>query len=398
MMSLRLTLPARSSASSIRCAMMLGLTLAVGVGSGARANPALPAVGDWAGPCYNCYNYAADRKTAFFVQPFAVRPAAYTCANVTAASGFAVAPWAGPAAGPPPVGWPAGQCAAGHCLVALVVTPPATIAAVRAVPGNRFERTGNRNFRGDYHWYRLNANGVWSHKMGQTPATTFDAAGVALTAANPPHVAAMPMITVAGVARPLYAFCTYLCVPAPPAAMPGGFFTAGAWTHPMLMRSWTLRRAGIEDRRRDLSDIAQTARLLQRMPTRTSQVPNPMWSDTGADRGYAVAAAPDAGPDVPPYLRVHEGVVAFYSDLDIDEDTEVLYYADDRGLESFLADMHACDADLDLDGMVDSADVAFLLARWGGDDTASDLTEDAVTDAQDLAALLAAWGPCPRAE
>ncbi len=47
-------------------------------------------------------------------------------------------------------------------------------------------------------------------------------------------------------------------------------------------------------------------------------------------------------------------------------------------------------ADLDGDGSVDSADLAALLASWGG--PGADLDGDGVTNASDLAILLAAWG------
>ncbi len=52
-----------------------------------------------------------------------------------------------------------------------------------------------------------------------------------------------------------------------------------------------------------------------------------------------------------------------------------------------------CPSDLDGDLVIDAADLAILLANWGGDG-AADLDCDGVVDAGDLAALLAAWGPC----
>jgi hypothetical protein len=33
----------------------------------------------------------------------------------------------------------------------------------------------------DYHWYRLDNNGLWSHKPGSTPATTVDGKGNEIT-------------------------------------------------------------------------------------------------------------------------------------------------------------------------------------------------------------------------
>ncbi|MCA9289902.1 MAG: hypothetical protein KDA25_02170 [Phycisphaerales bacterium] len=53
-----------------------------------------------------------------------------------------------------------------------------------------------------------------------------------------------------------------------------------------------------------------------------------------------------------------------------------------------------CAADLNGDQVVDSTDLATLLAQWGGPGSA-DLNGDAVVDAVDLGTLLGAWGACP---
>ena len=54
----------------------------------------------------------------------------------------------------------------------------------------------------------------------------------------------------------------------------------------------------------------------------------------------------------------------------------------------------ACTPDLNGDSMVDGADLAALLAAWGGTGPA-DLTGDGTVDGADLAELLAGWGACP---
>lgn len=51
-----------------------------------------------------------------------------------------------------------------------------------------------------------------------------------------------------------------------------------------------------------------------------------------------------------------------------------------------------CLGDLTLDGVVDGADLAFVLAGWGG--ASGDLNGDGITDGADLALVLAAWGAC----
>ena len=52
-----------------------------------------------------------------------------------------------------------------------------------------------------------------------------------------------------------------------------------------------------------------------------------------------------------------------------------------------------CDADLNLDGLVDASDLAEVLNGWGT--TIADINGDGTTDGADLAVLLNAWGDCP---
>ncbi len=54
-----------------------------------------------------------------------------------------------------------------------------------------------------------------------------------------------------------------------------------------------------------------------------------------------------------------------------------------------VSDCPAIPGDLDGDGDVDAADLAFLLSAWGG--TAGDINGDGTTDAADLSTLLGAW-------
>lgn len=118
----------------------------------------------------NCYNYANDRATNTFAQPgryfalarglvararayaLALRGAAVQAAAVN--DGLQVVnvprPPQGPFAQNPLPRVPTGP----RHLVALVVNP------------------GN-----DYHWYRLDSDGKWSHKPGRTRASQYDNAG-----------------------------------------------------------------------------------------------------------------------------------------------------------------------------------------------------------------------------
>ncbi|HXB06600.1 MAG TPA: hypothetical protein VNW04_05785 [Puia sp.] len=95
----------------------------------------------------NCYNYANDKITNTFAQPGLGSGQMYTalaCGNV------------GPAAqrdGQIPVSNVSSTPAEGQ-YIALVVAP-----------------------NSDYHWYRRDANGLWSHKPGRTPARNVDNSG-----------------------------------------------------------------------------------------------------------------------------------------------------------------------------------------------------------------------------
>jgi hypothetical protein len=54
-----------------------------------------------------------------------------------------------------------------------------------------------------------------------------------------------------------------------------------------------------------------------------------------------------------------------------------------------------CNADLNGDDTVDSADLSLLLANWGGTTITYDVDKDGVTNSADLSLLLSAWGGCP---
>jgi hypothetical protein len=51
-----------------------------------------------------------------------------------------------------------------------------------------------------------------------------------------------------------------------------------------------------------------------------------------------------------------------------------------------------CPGDFDDSGVIDGADLSYLLAAWGGPN--GDLTNDGTTDGQDLSVILAGWGIC----
>ncbi len=107
----------------------------------------------------NCYNYATDYRTNTFAQPGKATGQQYT--NLSACN------------------VPAGQRSAkmGAISDGLIDTPNAN----NVCPG-----TGHLVAlviwpNTDYHWYRKNNDGYWSHKPGGTPATIYDNAGHLIT-------------------------------------------------------------------------------------------------------------------------------------------------------------------------------------------------------------------------
>ena len=92
----------------------------------------------------NCYNYSNNKRTDTFAQPGEAAGAKWTslqCGNVRTA---AIADGLKSVAGP-------NLCPKRECTLALVVDPGS-----------------------DYHWYRRDKNGMWTHKPGGTPATNLD--------------------------------------------------------------------------------------------------------------------------------------------------------------------------------------------------------------------------------
>lgn len=101
----------------------------------------------------NCYNYACDMRTGTYAQPGRATGNQYASLNCQEVGAGAVSD-----------GLVETDCDDGcgcrDCchLVALVVWPGR-----------------------DYHWYRRDRNGRWSHKLGGTPATDLDDSGNPIT-------------------------------------------------------------------------------------------------------------------------------------------------------------------------------------------------------------------------
>lgn len=102
----------------------------------------------------NCYNYGNNKRTDTFAQPgrrSGDYPNPMECAEVAAAAvsdGLEVLP-------------ASGVCPDDKVKVALFVDPDLPVD--------------------DYHWYRLDSDGMWTHKPGGGPATNLDQSGDPIT-------------------------------------------------------------------------------------------------------------------------------------------------------------------------------------------------------------------------
>ncbi len=99
----------------------------------------------------NCYNYANNKRTDTFAQPGLAAGAMYTQLACKSTYDAAVADGLTPM---PASGICPKSSSSEKCKIALVVAPG-----------------------WDYHWYRLDSGGMWSHKPGGTRATNVDNSG-----------------------------------------------------------------------------------------------------------------------------------------------------------------------------------------------------------------------------
>ena len=60
-----------------------------------------------------------------------------------------------------------------------------------------------------------------------------------------------------------------------------------------------------------------------------------------------------------------------------------------------MATQPACLGDGNIDGVIDSVDLAEI-ATWWGQSSVYDFNNDGTTDGSDLAQILTNWGPCSR--
>jgi hypothetical protein len=265
----------------------------------AFALPPDPQLNMWVGPANNCYNYGINQKDNDFKQPGNDNYG--LPANPTAAQVGAAVLQGAKNDGLVNINWQPGQP---------IPAPPQgfNLVALGSVGGAR----------PDYHWWRLNGDGTWSHKRGQTPAkTTYtDGQGMEQTLTDPRD----------GNQRDGYTLVGFMGTPKGPV----GQQQQGLSVPPSAERVWDLVHSGFEDQH---WDFFQLSALASHLPT-GSPIPDPHWAGqmAGQSLGYGMMASSAAqGVGFPVYMRVYQGVVAEYSDLD---GTSIHYYVDNNGMGS----------------------------------------------------------------
>jgi len=96
------------------------------------------------------------------------------------------------------------KCPAGTSKIALVVAPDT------CNNGGKKYKSCNSNKTGDYHFYRQDSNGWWSHKPGGTAVTNKDAEGRPIWN---PELAARDYRDKASDTLNYKYFCNYMCIP-----------------------------------------------------------------------------------------------------------------------------------------------------------------------------------------
>ncbi len=275
---------------------------------------------------WNCYNYGVDRQTTdangdpvrahpgkgqAWPNPGQAITAQQMCDKCKArakADGLNNVPWN---SGDPIPTLPAGQN-----LVAL--------GALAGVKGDT----------ADYHWWRLNGDGSWSHKRGSTKAkTTYtDANGIEQPLTDPREAAQ----------RDGYDLCGFMSVKKDTPPDVGPLALAGTDCGPGLGKVVLseIIPSGFSDPEM-LLQPQQVQQLMPFLPTFTvsNEIPEPAWGGVpaGQPAGFEIFFDPlHLNPAVPVYLRVFQQaveVVQFRFDLNI---WGLFYYNDDRGLEKHL--------------------------------------------------------------
>lgn len=247
----------------------------------------------------NCYNYATCQKTGTFAQP-----GIGGCGHPAQSLGCPDLIAAVKADGLHPSDCDA-PCANRCWKVALVVDP-------------------RPNNDGDFHWYRQDEDGTWSHKPGGTPATNLDASGRPIT---DPRNADRNYQPRGGARAPNYTvFCGCFCV-CPPVSVASldGRRTGEAFvavSEPRVEVS-LLIRSGLPNPSWALAagQAAELARRLENLE-RTDAVPW-KWLGVAVSNPSRTGGLPDA-------IALHDGVIEMQSG------PATLTYRDTNGIFDWL--------------------------------------------------------------
>lgn len=297
----------------LRSAALAACAISVVLVPLARALPANPDLPNWRGASNNCYNYALNKKDNDRKQPGNYQwpegvgsswSEVRWCAkmdSLSRADNLVPIPWQ--------EGNPIPAVGADTNLVALAV------------------HLGGKGTAGpgDFHWYRKNGDGSWSQKHGGDPATTQYRDDM-----NQRHPLTDPTKKAQREGYDL--FCGFYGVLKSTNTTPQQHLEPPPGGCLIL----TLYKSGPEERHSTVTTVPGLQALHAHMPTLSpsNQIPDPQWLTpfAGEPRGFAVwPYSPSLG--FPPYLRVFEGAVAVYSDL---EGTNITYYTDDHGLGAYL--------------------------------------------------------------
>lgn len=238
----------------------------------------------------NCYDYCRNQQTGNFTQPgeqhgWNLRDDPYTCAQVTEA---AVADGLTRSTAE-------ADCGAGCWKVALVIDPDPEDS--------------------DFHWYRQDDGGMWSHKPGQTAVRNTDDHGEAI---EDPQTAAR---------GPYTQFCGWFCTCGRAAGTIGGMADAYATTPSAAPAAELLLWAG-----RPNPSIGLTPAELEEVRRRLVDLPS---SERGREGGLgysggAVRFGGEPEPGKPDEVRAFDGTVT------LSEGGRVSYFEDAHGLEAWL--------------------------------------------------------------
>jgi hypothetical protein len=266
----------------------------------------------------NCYNYATNQQNDKYAQPGWTDPLQRQACTPDA-----------------------GSTEAQYCTKitnrAIKAGEGLTIVAGSATPGDPEPADSNlvalvvsltKGGTGDYHWYRRDGNGNWSHKPGGGDARTYygkgtEAAGPKVTDPRDPN-----QIKPDGYQK----FCGYFKVTKPAGDLRGLLACCPAPDNGIRVVSLTY--GGLPDPFHDLVGTTASG-IISRLPTQSpsNQVPDPHWTaPTGQDAYDLIPGTAFAG-SMPQLVRVCEKKVAFYNA----DGVPPVFYRDDHGLQAYIA-------------------------------------------------------------